>query len=315
MKYSISILIALICTTIVYGQKNKITFVKKVPIKMKSTDTYSFLLGYDVEKDADLTIDFSGGPEKFWAGKTVQVSKGKGIVEVKVNPNKVPKQGKGYRVLASVRDRGGDWKTTKVSSIINNIEITKKTVPVIDDASFASDTPYSMPSKGSYAFNIEYEASIERQIVVAMYNKGNWLGASKKSTVQKGKGIQKVQVKLDPPIVGNKYKFVLFYGSGEGFPDTNIVSKEIDGIEITEAQKNITIADIRERSILLSLNKSSKIVTLPGATSYDLIQIIAQNGKVIKEKQNSNTIEVSDLPNGGYFMITSRNDYYQFIKL
>jgi len=314
MKTQALIILLLMSSSIIFAQKNKIVFAEKISIKMQRTDSYSFFLGYEVEKDADISIDFSGATPKFWMGKTVQVSKGKGIVEVKLIPNENIPLGKGYKIIASIRDRGGDWKTTKVSSVINNIEVTKKVTPVFDDASFSTSTPFSIPSDKEYFFDIEYIASQQRKIVVAIYNKGQWIGASKPVVVEKGTGIKKVSVKLSPPLEGNAYKFILFYGSGEGFPDINIVSKEINGVEITKAEKKITVLDLREKSIVLSLNVKSELLTLPGNPSYAFIKIIAQNGQIVKEQQNTNTIKVSDLSKGGYFVITSNEDYFQFIK-
>ncbi len=314
MKLKLSIVLFMICTSIFYGQKNKITFVKKVPIKIKSDNSYSFFLGYDVEKDSDIAIDFSGGPKKFWAGKTVPVAKGKGIVEIKVGAPENPSPGKGYKVIASIRKRGGDWKTTKIATSINNVEVTKSQLPILDDASFAASTPFIIPSKDQYTFDIDYVASQKRMIVVAIYNQGKWMGASKTISVEKGKGTQQVRVAMNPLIEGNQYRFVLYFGSGEGFPNTNIVSKEISGIEVTKPEKKLTISDLREKSILLSLNKSSEVLTLPGNSKYESFQIIGQNGKAIIEAVNTNTILISDLPKGGYFIVTSEEDYFQFIK-
>ena len=296
------------------AQNDKVIFVKDVPVKLKTATSYSFYVGYEVSEDSDLALDISGGPAKFWAGKTVPVKKGKGVLNFQIGTKDSPRAGNGYRVLVSVRDSGGDWKTTRASSIINNVEITNKEEPILDDASFSVLTPTSLSSRENFEFEINYKASEPRMLQVALWNDQQWIAASENKTVNAGEGKVKVNINTGQPKVGNKYRFVLYYGSGEGFPNKNIVSKELSGIEITKAVKVLTIDDVNEQCITLSLNKTSKILTLPGDLSYESIKIIAMNGEVVKEEKNTNSITVSDLKGGAYYAITSQDDYYKFVK-
>ncbi|GEC72498.1 hypothetical protein FFL01_20370 [Flavobacterium flevense] len=298
-----------------YAQSDKVIFVKDVPIKLKSASSYSFFVGYDVTKDSDLALDISGGPNKFWTGKTIPVDKGKGVFNFQISPKDAPIPGKGYRILVSVRDRNGDWKTERAASVIKNVEITKNDTPILDDASFSVLTPTSLSSRELFEFDINYKASQPRLLQIALWNGQQWVAASKNTTVNPGEGSVKVTLNAGQPKEGNKYRYVLYYGSGEGFPNENIVSKELSGIEITKAIKSLTLNDLNEQHIMLSLNKNSSVLTLPGKVSYDFIKIIALNGEIIKEVTNTNTIPVSDLDKGAYFAITSNDDYYKFVKI
>lgn len=297
------------------GQNDKVIFVKDVPVKLKSASSYSFFVGYEVSKDSDLAMDISGGPGKFWAGKTIPIDKGKGVFQFQISPKDKPRVGKGYRVLVSIRERGGDWKTERASSIIRNVEITKNDAPILDDASFSVLTPTSLSSREVFEFDINYKASAPRLLQVALWNGQQWIAASNNTTINPGEGSVKVNLNAGQPKEGNKYRFVLYYGSGEGFPNENIVSKELSGIEITKAVKVLTLDDLNEKHITLSLNKNSNILTLPGNPSYESIKIISMDGQVVKEEKNTNSITISDLGKGAYYAITSDDDYYKFVKI
>ena len=298
-----------------YAQGNKVIFVKEVPVKLKSQSSYTFFIGYEVEEDSDIAMDISGGPSEFWAGETVAVQKGKGVFQFKITPREQPRTGKGYRILVSVRESGGDWKTEKASSIIRNVEIVNKEEPILDDASFSLLTPTSISSRDVFEFDIDYKASEPRLLQVALWNGQQWIAASKNTTVQPGEGSVKVTVSAGQPKEGNKYRYVLYYGSGDGFPNENIVSKELSGIQITKAIKTLTLDDLKEKCLTISPNKDSNNLTLPGDLSYEYIRIISMQGAIVKEVTNTNSIPVNDLKNGPYYVITSKDDYYQFVKL
>ncbi|WP_271785267.1 hypothetical protein [Aquimarina algiphila] len=332
MKSILTTTALLLFTLISFSQKDEIVFIKKVPIKLQSSSLYTFYVRYEATKDCDIAIDFYGGPNNFWAGKTIPVKKGKGHKKIEIYMNESPKPGNGYTISAAIRKRGGNRKTTTAATSINNIQITKRSEEIIDDASFSHLSPIIISNQETVDFKIKYKASQERKIVVTVHNNGLGIGTSETISVQKGIGTKEIQVKMSSPPKGNKYKFTLYYGSEEGFPNKYIISKTITDIRTTKRvkkvettpkppikptpkpQETINVKDSGEKSITLSLNKESNILTLPGKSSYTLIQIITSQGQLAKEAKNSNSIEVSDLPKGNYVAITSENDYYQFVK-
>jgi len=259
MKYNkqLFMLLALLLTSynLVNAQVNKILFIKEVPVKMESKSSYTFTIGYDVSKNSDIAIDFSGGPDKFWSGKTVQVKKGKGVFSFKLTMKEKPRPGDGYRVIASIRDRGGDWKTTKAASVVNNVKIENKPSTIFDDASFSLLMPTTISSRDLFEFDINFKASQERLVIVTIWNDQKWIANSGPVKIPKGLGIVKVNVPTELLPEGKKYRFVLQLGSGEGFPENSIINKEISGIVITKPEKPITLKDLRTKSINLSLKQ------------------------------------------------------------
>jgi len=312
LKASVFLLFS--CLSLSVNAQNKILFVKDVPVKMVSQNSYAFFVGYDVEEDSDIAMDISGGPNKFWAGKTVSVKKGKGVFQFKISTNSKPSVGKGYRIVASVREKGGDWKTEKANSIVRNVEVVKKQEPIVDDASFSLATPTSLASRDLFEFEVTYKASQQRLLQVALWNGGQWIAASKNKVLEKGEGTVNLTISAGQPAVGNTYRYVLYYGSGEGFPNKNIVSKEISGIQITKAEKTLTLDDLKEKCVTISINNSSPSITLPGQLSFEFIRIVDMKGQIIQEVKNTNNIQINDLPKGRYYVITNTDDFYKFAK-
>ncbi|WP_111708306.1 hypothetical protein [Lutibacter citreus] len=293
---------------------DKIMFVKSVPVVMKVQDSYVFKVGYVATANRDISIELGGGPSKYWAGKTIKVNKGQGVKEIVLSPENLPDFGAGYRLTLSIKPAGGDWRTTIAARVINNIEFVKKSVPFVDDASFSLATPTVFESSPVHNFDIEYNVSKEQFVQVSIWNESEWLATSKKVKINAGMGTKKVSISLDPLKEGDKYKFVLTFGTQEAFDNKSYAQKEISGVQITKVLKRLTIREIDEKSIQVSLNKSSDILTLPGKSSFESIRIIALNGKTLLEVNNSNKITIASLPRGAYFAITSDNDYYKFVK-
>ncbi|WP_299664998.1 hypothetical protein [uncultured Polaribacter sp.] len=297
-----------------FSQKDKLFFIKEVPIKMKSTSTFSFLIGYDTQEDRDISVEISGGPAEFWVGSVQTVSKGKNILRVKLQSDDKPTLGADYRILASLREKGGDWTTTVASTVINNVTFTKEEEVVTDDANFDLLTPTSLAARESFDFKINYKASREQLISVSIWKGKKWLGASPAEKVQPGEGTKEIKVNTPIPKVGSDYRFVLYYGNGEGFPDKNLTSKEIAGVEITEYVKILTMDELKEKAIALAVNRQSPILTLPGSIEYELIKIINLKGEIVKEEKSTRLINLSGLPQGPYYIATSKEEYYKFVK-
>ncbi|SDX29463.1 Por secretion system C-terminal sorting domain-containing protein [Lutibacter oricola] len=293
---------------------DKVLFIKSVPVIMKSQGSYTFKVGYVATGNRDISVELSGGPNKYWAGTTISVNKGQGIKEIQFAPNKSPGFGAGYRLVLSIKPKGGDWRTTIAARVINNLEFVKKDIPFVDDASFSLATPTVVESADVQKFNIDYSVSKPQFIQVSIWDESKWIATSQKITVEPGKGTKKVEVPLAPLKEGDKYKFLLTFGDQEAFDKKTYAQKEISGVKVIKAVKKLTIKEVNEKSIQISLNKASKILTLPGNTTYDFIRIIAMNGQTLIEVAKSNSIDLTGLPQGAYFAITSTDDYYKFVK-
>jgi hypothetical protein len=321
MKKNIPSSLKKIITTLVFflfamhmAGQDKILFVKQVPIKLKSDVLYKFVIGYDVLENRDISVEITGGRFKFWAEKIEPVVKGKGIIQVTLKPESAPPVGSGYRLIAAIRESGGDWKKTIASSIINNLQITDNVEPVTDDANFDPLTKNSVPSDDFYDFDVNYIASKMQLLTVAVWDDNKWMGASEIVEVAKGSGTKRLRVSMGAHKEGKKYKFTLYYGTGEKFPDENLTSKEMTGVEITKKIKMLTLPELAEKSITMVVNSNLPKVNLPGNLKFESIKIIGLDGKVIKEAKDTNSIFVADLPQGPYFIVTSNDDYYKFVK-
>lgn len=292
----------------------KVLFVKPAPVKMKIEDSYTFTVGYVAMEDRDIGIDLSGGPDKFWSGKTIKVSKGQGVLQVQLNPPTKPTEGDGYRLVLALRERGGNWKTTKVGCVISNIEFVNDNFRFAENASFSPLTPNVIESAESYNFDIDYSFSNEQFIQVSMWNGNNWLVSSQRIKMQPGSGTQPINLVYGNVLEGNTFKLMVSFGSQSDFDNKTVKSKELSGITFKKAEKKLTIKEINEKSIQISLNKESEILTLPGDSSFEFIRIIAMNGQIVLETANTNSIKISALPQGAYFAVTSKGDYYKFVK-
>lgn len=293
----------------------KVFFAKTIPTKIEIKDSYSFTVGYVVNSNSDIAVEVSGGPEKFWVSKVLQVKAGRGILQVNLSPENKPKQGKGYRLNLSIRPRKGNWKTTRTGIMINNLEFVNEEIRVPESISFSPLTPNIVESSNVYNFEIDYNLMEEHLVQVSVWNDKNWLATSKKVAIQPGKGTQNIEVKMDPPAEGIKYKFLLTYGSQDDFLSKKTTSVERNGVHVTKPSKKLTLKEINAKSIQLAINKESENLTLPGATSFEFIKIITMKGSIIMEVKGANSVKISELPQGAYFAVTSEEDYYKFVKL
>ncbi|MDV7185955.1 hypothetical protein R3X25_01575 [Lutibacter sp. TH_r2] len=315
LKSTLSILVIVIFSCKMLAQDvDKVMFIKSVPVVMKTQSSFQFKIGYVATEDRDISVEMNGGPEKFWGSRTIKVSKGQGIKDIVLSPPNMPAVGSGYRLILSIKPRGGDWKTTIAARVINNLEFVKNDLRFVDDASFSLATPTVLESASVYNFELDYNVSKEHFVQVSIWSGKGWLATSKKIKVNPGKGSTKVAIPIEPLEEGNKYKFVLTFGTQDDFDNKTYAQKEMSGIIIVKATKKLTIKEINEKSIQISLNKESEILTLPGDPIYDSIRIIAMNGQPLLEVANSNSINISQLPQGAYFAITNTNDYYKFVK-
>ncbi|MCL7762587.1 hypothetical protein MPF19_04110 [Polaribacter sp. Z014] len=314
-KIFILIYILLITVSVNAQDVEKVMFVKSIPVKIQSKKVYSFMVGYIANKDRDINFELTNKEFSYFVNKKINVKKGQGVISVKFSPINHPKAGVGYRLLLSLREKNGDWKTTKAASVINNIEFVTKVVRVSDNVSFSPLTPYSLDNSDTFNFDIDYSIGTENLIQVSIWNGNNWQASSKKVAIQPGSGSQKVEIKTTSLMEeGIDYRFMLTFGTRDEFNSKKTKSKEISGIHIKKPAKKLTIKEINAKSIQLVVNKESENLTLTGKIAYKFIKIIDRNGQVLLEALNTNSIKISSLTKGAYFAITSENNYYKFVK-
>ncbi|ADV49783.1 hypothetical protein Celal_2495 [Cellulophaga algicola DSM 14237] len=315
MRVLITLIILLFCLQINAQElTEKVLFVKPQPVKILISDSYDFTIGYIALADGDLSIDISGGPSKYYATTKIKIKKGQGIQKLTITSAQKPSPGKGYKLVLSLRAVNGNWETTRVGQIINNIEFIKKPVSFSENASFSPLLNTIIENTAKYQFDVDYSFSKPMQVQIALWQKNNWLASSKRIAIGAGSGSKKIAINYEEPLVGKDYRLVLSFGLPEDFTAKNTITKEISGVQFLKPTAQITMAEINNKSIQISVNKSSNILTLPGSSAFDFIKIIDRNGKIILEELNSKHITISTLSKGAYFAITSTNDYYKFVK-
>ncbi|MBA6316118.1 hypothetical protein [Cellulophaga baltica] len=316
IKKIASILVVLLFTVPLQAQEKieKVLFAKPQPVKIQISDSYDFTIGYIALADGDLSIDISGGPSKYYATTKIKVKKGQGIQKLTITSTQKPAPGKGYKLVLSLRAVNGNWETTRVGQIINNIEFVKKPVPFTENASFSPLLNTLVENAAQYQFDVDYSFSKPMQVQVALWQKNNWLASSKRIAIGAGNGSKKIAINYEEPLEGKDFRLVLSFGLPEDFTTKNTITKELSGVQFLKPVEQITMSEINSKSIQISVNKSSDILTLPGSSSFDFIKIIDRNGKIILEEVNRKNITINTLPKGAYFAITSTNDYYKFVK-
>ncbi|PKB43549.1 hypothetical protein AX016_1750 [Cellulophaga sp. RHA19] len=306
----------LLCFTsiIAQGQNEKVIFIKEPNTTLQANTTYEFTIGYVALTDSDLSVELSGGPSKFYAGSKVKVKKGQGIKKLTITTNKKPTKGKGYKLVLSLRDVNGNWKTTRTGQVISNIEMVKQAVSFSNNVTFSPLLATNISSNSKYNVPVSYITKEPIFIQAAIWEGGKWLASSDRIKVMPGQGEKQLQINYEQALEGKNYKYSISFGDKEDFDSKSYVTKEISGVQITKAANRLSIAEINDKSIQVSVNNTSDILILPSATNYDYIKIITLKGKTVSESKNSKSINIKNLPNGGYFAITSTNEYYKFAK-
>ena len=104
-------------------ETDKVFFCGKTAKKYKSPKDYSLTIGYVALNDRDIYYEFSGGPNGFNVNEKIPVKSGSGKFAIRLSPELIPEAGTGYKIVLSIREKGGDEKTTKSLIKINDIEL------------------------------------------------------------------------------------------------------------------------------------------------------------------------------------------------
>ena len=129
-----------------------------------------------------------------------------------------------------------------------------------------------------------------------------------------GKGTKVLRVPLKTAISGTNFKFVLAFGSLQEFDSKQQKTKEITGIEITKEAEKISVEDLDKKSIELTINENTNVLTLLGDPKYESVKIISTKGAIIDQYFNTNKFNTKSLPKGSYFVVTDTGYYFKFNK-
>ncbi len=180
-----------------YG--DKVNFVN-APTTIAPSTTYTFDVNYEASADREIVVEFWSATN--WiAQENIIVSKGTGVKPITVNLPNPPQPGTGYVYKLHIRPVGTNWQNAIDRDQVNNVTVQQ---PYADKVSF-SGASASIVQANSYTFNINYEASANREIVVEFWSATSWI-AQADVTVSQGTGVKPVTVNLpNLPNPGNGY--------------------------------------------------------------------------------------------------------------
>ena len=310
------LLLLVFSSTIGYSQnleKEKVFFTGQMSQKYKSPLEYVLSIGYIAAVDRDVYFEFTGGPSKSNLSETIPVKAGRGKFSLKLGGEELPSPGKGYKVLIALREKGGNQKTTKSLTIINNIELVDGAVPVSNYASFSNKTPTDLVAETTITFAIDYNFIDENQVQVSIWNVSVLISKSETITVPAGTATKEISVPFPSKAEdGSNYRFVLNFGTEKEFRGNTTKSEEIVGVTIN-LPLVFSMDDITNKCNPLDLPKSNTL-ELPGDPIYKTIKIIDKKGNTVKEVHNTNLVNVISLSPDTYYVVTNSGYYFKFNK-
>ncbi len=177
-----------------------VSFTEPVPNFIYSGENVTFKVDYVADSARDIAIELYNPERTQWLGLTrATVEEGTGTVELTIVPNSPLPPDTGYRLAASIRPVGTDWRQIIASENILFDVIEKENIDFVD-------LPEQMVTGGSLSFDISYIAHSERDVFVELYtpNRTQWLGA-KKMTVPAGKDTVTLTINLSGSPAPAKY--------------------------------------------------------------------------------------------------------------
>ncbi|MEM5479828.1 RICIN domain-containing protein [Pseudoalteromonas fuliginea] len=170
---------------------------------LPSASSYDIAVDYSVSKKRDLVLEL--WKNNVWVSqKKITVAAGSSQAVFTIDTVTPTVEGEtGYAFKLSVRPEGGDWKTALEYKVISNISIENNVIPSADNFIF-SEVVTRLESKLAHIFTVDYAATEERDVVVEIWQKDQWLAQGR---VRVGPKTDKVDVKVvlsTPPVIGTE---------------------------------------------------------------------------------------------------------------
>ena len=160
------------------------------PTTIALATSYTFSLDYEASTDRELVVEFWSSTS--WIAQQNEiVAAGSGTKSITVTLPNALQPGTGYVYKAHIRPLNSSWQNALNRDQVNNVTVQQ---PYGDKVSF-KNAPLAITQASSYTFDIDYEASTNREIIVEFWSATNWI-AQENVTVSAGKGIQSVTVTL-----------------------------------------------------------------------------------------------------------------------
>ncbi|WP_081415703.1 T9SS type A sorting domain-containing protein [Aquimarina latercula] len=181
---------------------DEVTFVNPATTIQPQT-SYDFKVNYSASTNREIVVEFWSSTG--WLGQQmVSVNAGTGTTNVTVDLASAPTPGTGYIYKAHIRPVGTTWQEAIDRDQVENVTVANQTFA--DKVSF-SNAPTTIVQATSYSFDINYEASATRDIIVEFWSSTGWI-AQQNVQVAKGIGTKTITVSLpNLPPPGNGYVY------------------------------------------------------------------------------------------------------------
>lgn len=168
-----------------------------------SQTSYDFEVQYSTDTNRDIVVQFWSATE--WLGqKRVTVESGSDTITITVDLPTATSPGTGYVYKADIRPVGTNWQEAIDTDQVDNVTVTNQ---IFEDKVSFSNTPTSIAQATSYSFDINYEASTSRDIIVEFWSSTGWI-AQQNEQVAEGSGIKTITVYLpNLPQPGSGYTY------------------------------------------------------------------------------------------------------------
>ncbi|WP_367583714.1 family 16 glycosylhydrolase [Aquimarina sp. 2304DJ70-9] len=185
------------------GGVDKVGF-KNAPTTIAPQTSYTFNIDYEASDNREIVVEFWSATSWIAQQKEIVV-KGKGTKSITVTLPALPTTGPGYMYKTHIRPMGTTWREAIDRDQIDNVVVEDATI-FNDEITFKNPSTTINPAR-SYTFNMQYSASVDREILVSFWKNNTWI-ASKVERVSEGSGIKSITVSLPSlPTAGNGYAY------------------------------------------------------------------------------------------------------------
>ncbi len=300
----------------VVGSKDSIIF-PEVITKLPIADVYSINVNYEAVEDREIIAEFWSPKGRLASSKRLIVPAGFGSksITLKLKTPTVP--GDQYSFKAYIRPIRSNKGEILDAAQIDNIVISE-VIEYGDLVSF-KDAPTTILSTTSYTFNLNYEASTDREIVVEFWSSTNWMG-QQMEIVPTGRGVQSITVNLaSAPTPESGYIFKTHIRPlGTNWQDA-IDADQVNNVTVTENKREKESLHFNTQNLLIVPNPVVDKFTIHNLNKNAFIRILNLNGKEILSKRMNlksidNVIDVAGLSRGMYFISIDNGPIIKLIK-
>ncbi|WP_346881714.1 DUF5060 domain-containing protein [uncultured Algibacter sp.] len=287
-----------------------------LPIAFKNdTTTFPIDVVYTANEERDLNVTINSPTDVFIAEQTITVTPGpnqRATVNVTV-PTALAID-ENYKFVLTLRTVGGNAST--------NIDEKEKLVNIVDiiltDDVGLSKAPTAVTPSTSYSVDVDYTASAERQVVIALY-KGRVWQKSDKVTVATGSGTVTLTITLTAEtVIGDDYSWRAHIRPVGASGNDATARTRVNFAVNSSLSTNDEI--LNKKGIIVYPNPMGdegltvKLKNIVSTVSYSILDI---NGRIIKSGSSDNqvfTIPANTIQSKGVYILKIKSNDQEFTQ-